>query len=127
MFRTQVISADTFSKPGLYQRIRFQDPGYISGYVGNFDDVVFCSSLWGKVQLSSDLILFGGMYLTNIVRWQLKIFDRLSVLAGGSGGDMGWLDGMTGCGGGSDHHHVVSGQNCRICRILKKAMLIEVA
>ena len=54
MFRTQVISADTFSKPGLYQRIRFQDPGYISGYVGNFDDVVFCSSLWGKVQLSSD-------------------------------------------------------------------------
>jgi len=57
-----------FSQEGREDSLSIcKDPGYISGYVGNFDDVVFCSSLWG-----------------------------------GSGGDMGWLDGMTGCGGDCD-------------------------
>ena len=57
------------------------DGGYLSNMASSYGGMVFSASLWGKLIMCS-------VYPLNY-----------PLLAGGGGIDMGWLDGITGCGG----------------------------
>ena len=96
MFRTPGISVDTFQTLTMWSSV------LRCGVIASLSVTSIRPVMsWSKVA-------FPRLKIVIWVRWsqyQRWPHSYVRSLTGGSGGDMGWLDGMTGCGGDSNHDH----------------------